>query len=81
MDPVAGNPEATIDKMQTVKRAALAPAEPSAQDRAVAARAEAEEAKARSELRQQSAEEEGTGAGRVAAPSQAVAGSIVSLLA
>ena len=81
VDPVAGNPEATIDKMQTVKRAALAPAEPSAQDRAVAARAEAEEAKARGELRQQSAEEEGTGAGRVAAPSQAVAGSIVSLLA
>ncbi len=37
--PVAGDPEATIDKMRTVRAAALAPAEPSAQDRAVAAQA------------------------------------------
>jgi hypothetical protein len=77
VNPVAGNPEATIEKMQTVKRAALAPAEPSAQDRAVAASAEAEEAKARRELRQQNATEDGAQAGRGRPP----AGSLVSLFA
>ena len=39
--PVPGDPEATIDKMEVVKRAALAPAEPSGQDRSVAAQADA----------------------------------------
>jgi len=39
ISPVAGNPQATIDKMRTVRAAALAPAEPSGQDRAVAAEA------------------------------------------
>ncbi|WP_148863460.1 putative metalloprotease CJM1_0395 family protein [Marinobacter fonticola] len=37
--PVANNPQATIDKMRTVRAAALAPAEPSTQDRQVAAQA------------------------------------------
>lgn len=36
---VPGDPQATIDKMTRVRRAALAPAEPSAQDRQVAAMA------------------------------------------
>jgi len=48
--PVKGNPEATIAKMQQVRRAALAPAEPSATDRSVAAKASAQEAKARQQL-------------------------------
>lgn len=48
--PVAGNPEATIQKAQTVRRAALAPAQPSSQDRAVAAQAAAIELVARQEL-------------------------------
>ena len=78
--PIAGNPEATIEKMRTVKRAALAPAEPSGQDRAIAARAEAEEAKARNELRQQKADEGGAGASGGRSP-QPAAGSIVSLFA
>ncbi len=39
--PVEGDPDATISKMEIVKRAALAPAEPSGQDRAVAAQADA----------------------------------------
>ncbi|MDD9903810.1 MAG: putative metalloprotease CJM1_0395 family protein [Rhodospirillaceae bacterium] len=39
--PVPGNPEATIRKMEQVKRAALAPTQPSSQDRRVAADAEA----------------------------------------
>ena len=79
VSPIAGDPEATIEKMQTVKRAALAPAEPSGQDRAIAARAEAEEAKARIELRQQRAEEDGAGAARGGVSPQPAAGSIVSL--
>ncbi len=54
---VAGDPEATIAKLRTVKRAALAPGAPSAQDRRVAAQAEAAIAEARLELRQERAEE------------------------
>lgn len=37
--PVSGDPQATIEKMRVVRAAALAPAEPSSQDRAVAAQA------------------------------------------
>lgn len=47
--PVAGEPAATIRKMQQVRSAALAPAEPSGQDRSVAAKASQLEAKARGE--------------------------------
>lgn len=52
--PVRGNPEATITKMEVVKRAALAPQNPSPQDRAVAAQADAAKAQAQTELRQSS---------------------------
>lgn len=45
--PVAGDPEATIKKMDQVARAALAPSDPSAQDRAVAAQARQTSAEAR----------------------------------
>ncbi len=55
--PVAGDPEATIRKAEQIKKAALAPADPSGQDRAVAAQAEALKAQARAELTQQRAEE------------------------
>jgi hypothetical protein len=54
--PIAGDPEATIAKMQQVRNAALAPAEPSAQDRAVAAAASAMSAQAQGELAEQKAE-------------------------
>ncbi|WP_429126351.1 putative metalloprotease CJM1_0395 family protein [Aeromonas veronii] len=47
---VPGDPAATIAKMQQIRTAALAPAEPSAQDLAVARSAAASEAKARKEL-------------------------------
>lgn len=50
------DPEATIRKMQQVKKAALAPAQPSAQDRSVAAKAAQIEAEARIELQQEKAE-------------------------
>ncbi len=46
-------PEATIRKMQVVKRAALAPKDPSGQDRSVAAQATQAEARARIELQKE----------------------------
>lgn len=49
--PVPGNPAATITKLDQVKRAALAPQNPSPEDRAVAARADAAKAQAQAELR------------------------------
>jgi hypothetical protein len=56
---VENDPSATIRKMEQVKRAALAPADPSPQDQAVAATASQTEAAARQELRQQSMESAG----------------------
>lgn len=54
------DPSATVAKMEAVLRAASAPADPSAQDRKVAAQAEAQLAKARAEERtQEKAEEQG----------------------
>ncbi|MBT8148847.1 MAG: hypothetical protein HKO71_02605 [Pseudomonadales bacterium] len=50
VSPVAGDPQATINKAQLVRRAALAPAEPSPQDRSVANQAIAMEQQARAEL-------------------------------
>ncbi|MBO6826079.1 MAG: hypothetical protein JJ879_07750 [Sneathiella sp.] len=50
---IPGDPEATITKMDIVIRAALAPAEPSAQDRKVAAMASAKKSEALVELNQQ----------------------------
>ncbi len=51
--PIPGDPEATIAKAQQIRRAANAPAEPSSQDRRVAAEASLMEADARAELRQE----------------------------
>jgi len=48
--PVADDPEATIAKMEVVKAAALAPAEPSSQDRKVAALAETQRMQAIADL-------------------------------
>lgn len=50
VSPVPGDPEATIRKMETVQRAALAAAEPSPQDRSVAAAAVQVALQARAEL-------------------------------
>ena len=47
---IAGDPQATIDKMEVIIRAAMAPAEPSAQDLQVAAQAKAMLAQAVAEL-------------------------------
>ncbi|WP_445395853.1 putative metalloprotease CJM1_0395 family protein [Zobellella sp. An-6] len=50
--PIPGDPRATIDKMQQVKAAALAPAEPSQADKAAAARADQHIREAQAELQQ-----------------------------
>jgi len=55
--PISNNPQATIRKMQTVRRAALAPADPSGADRSVAGQASANEAKARIDLMKERNEE------------------------
>lgn len=54
---VQDDPDATIQKAQTVRRAALAPSDPSPQDRRVASEANRMEFEARMELVQQRAEE------------------------
>lgn len=55
--PIPNDPEVTLRKMELVQRAALAPAEPSAQDRRVAAQAAAQATQARAELAQLRREE------------------------
>lgn len=60
---VSGDPAATLRKMEVVQRAALAPADPSAQDRRVAAEAAAQAGQALVELaqlRREEASEEAT---------------------
>lgn len=52
LSPIAGDPNATIEKMRQVKAAALAPAEPSNADKEAAARADAHIAQATAELMQ-----------------------------
>ncbi len=62
--PIPNNPEATIRKMDVVIRAALAPAEPSSQDKAVAAQAQQTRIQARQEaakLRQEEQEAQNNG--------------------
>jgi hypothetical protein len=54
---IPGNPQATLRKMRQVKRAALAPHEPSSQDRRVAAEADRKILQARQEIREQENEE------------------------
>lgn len=55
--PVAGDPQATLQKANQIRAAALAPAQPSAQDRAVAAQAGIMAAEARAELTEERREE------------------------
>ena len=54
--PVPGDPETTVRKAQTIKRAALAPKDPSSQDRQVAAQAAQLENQARQEAKAEKAE-------------------------
>ena len=54
---IPGDPQATIQKAQIIRRAALAPLEPSAQDRSVAAQSVQLEAAARVEIQNQQVQE------------------------
>lgn len=67
--PVSGNPQATIRKAQQIRSAALAPANPSAQDRAVAASASALEAEAQREIQKEEQEAPSAEPERTTAPS------------
>lgn len=69
ISPVSGNPKATIQKAQQIRTAALAPANPSAQDRAVAASAAALEAQAQQELKNEEQETPTSEGDNTAAPS------------
>jgi len=55
--PIAGNPQATIQKAQQIHAAASAPSNPSGQDRAVASQASQMEQAARQELASEKREE------------------------
>jgi len=66
----ARTPQATIQKMETVKRAAVAPSNPSAQDRAVYAEAQQIEIQAQQEATQES-RKQGTGGTGVAGANRA----------
>lgn len=57
MSKVSGDPQATVEKMRVVRAAALAPAEPSPQDRRVAAEASQIAAEAQQEMAMQKVEE------------------------
>jgi len=59
--PVPNNPEATIRKMNVVERAALAPAQPSSEDFAVARQAQQTRLQAQEELRKQEQAEQQDG--------------------
>lgn len=54
--PVVGNPQATLDKAETIRRAALAPAEPSSQDRRVASEAVLMSVEARADIQKMQSE-------------------------
>jgi SprA-related family len=70
--PVRNNPEATIRKAEIVKRAALAPSDPSPADRAVASQADALKAQAQAELQEtQRKEAEAASAARRGDPQSA----------
>lgn len=72
--PVDGDPEATIRKARIVRAAALAPAEPSSQDRAVAAKATQMEMSARADAREQEAAEPSETPGQSTSTENAPAG-------
>jgi hypothetical protein len=58
LSPVAGNPEQTAEKAKTIRRAALAPTEPSTKDRKVAAQATKLIAEAKSDVKKETKEED-----------------------
>lgn len=78
VSPVPNDPEATIQKMDQVQRAALAPAEPSGADRRVAAQASRTRAEARAELAAQRRESVPSGASPLGAQATSSSAEAVS---
>ena len=72
--PVPNSPEATIQKMEVVQRAAMAPADPSSQDYSVAAAAQTAELQARQEMMKNTLQgiQSGSTTGRQASKGQSV---------
>ncbi len=81
VSPVEDDPQATIDKMQQVRSAATAPAEPSNQDRQVAVEAAQLEQQARADLAAQKSEEADAADGTNDTGSQAASGTPASATA
>ena len=79
--PVSGDPEATIEKAQQVRAAALAPASPSSQDQRVAAAATQIEAQARLELAQQNRIQQNAAASYGSVNEKNLAGMLLDLVA
>lgn len=70
LSPVSGDPAATVRKMQTIRQAALAPADPSGADRAAAARASQLAQKAQAELAEVTAQKLEAATGGSKAPEE-----------
>jgi SprA family protein len=79
--PVSGDPEATIQKAQQIRAAALAPASPSGQDQQVAAAATQMESQARAELSKQNQAKPSTAASYEEAEEEDVTGMLLDLVA
>lgn len=72
MSEIPGDPEATARKMEQIQRAAMAPVDPSPQDRRVAAEAAQKKAAAIAEARRRDAEDAEGGRRAPSAPAYAV---------
>lgn len=72
ISPIRGNPEASLQKAQQVRAAALAPAQPSAQDMKVAQKAQALAMKARLEISEQESESSALGVSQAASATAAL---------
>ncbi len=79
--PIPGDPEATIDKAQQVRAAALAPATPSSQDQRVAAAATQMATEARIELAQQNQAQQYAAASYGTAEKTGATGALLDLVA
>jgi len=79
--PVSGDPEATIQKAQQIRAAALAPASPSSQDQQVAAAATQMESQARAELSKQNQPKPSATAAYEEAEEEPVTGLLLDLVA
>ncbi len=79
--PVSGDPEATIQKAQQIRAAALAPASPSSQDQQVAAAATQMESQARAELSTQNQAKPSAAASYEESEEEDVTGMLLDLVA